>query len=290
MKKFLTLFVTLFMGMSLVFFSCNEKDPNDPNNNNNNNNDQEYVSKDVQNKKAVIEEFTGVKCGYCPDGHLKAAEILTANPGNAIVVAYHPQSGSFNTPYAGDEDLRRTWPDPLWAITFSGKQAMPGAFINRRMYGGLRWCGRSTWAGHADEIMSEVSPLNVGFTSVYDATTKILTVKAQVYYTADMNDENTLYCVLIEDGVITQQSGNPDPPDYEHKHVFREGLSDFLGDPIVQTTVTGTMVNKEWTFDNSSTNYNMAKCHVVVFVRNANANSNEIISGNIAAVNASTPL
>lgn len=285
MKKAFLVLLSLIVGISVFLISCDKEekpDPDDPPK------DVVYVSKVVENKKAVIEEFTGVKCGYCPDGHVRADAIIAANPGNAIVIAYHPQSGSFNTPYAGDEDLRRTWPDPLWAMTFSGKQAMPGAFINRKMYGGMRWVSRASWATYADAVMAEVSPLNVGFASMYDATSKTLTVNAQIYYTADVVNPNTLYCVLTENGIITQQSGNPTPPDYIHSRTFREGLSDVLGDPVSQTTVTGTMVKKTWTFDNSSTNYNMNNCQVVVFVRDET--TNEVVSGNQAKVNSSTPL
>jgi hypothetical protein len=99
---------------------------------------------------------------------------------------------------------------------------------------------------------------------------------------------NTLYCVLLEDGIVTQQSGNPNPPDYVHARTFREGLSDVLGDPITEATAVGAMIKKTWTFDNSSRNYNMNNCQVVVFVRDEA--TNEVISGNQAKVNLSTPL
>ncbi|MBT3302031.1 MAG: Omp28-related outer membrane protein [Bacteroidetes bacterium] len=283
-KAFIALFA-LLVGTGVLLVSCDKEDnpdPNDPKN------ETVYVSKVIENKKVVIEEFTGVKCGYCPDGHVRAHDILLANPGNAFVIAYHPQSGGYNTPYAGDQDLRRTWPDQLWAMTFAGKNAMPGAFVQRRLYGGIRWQSRSNWATYADGIMAEVSPLNVGFTSSYDETTKTLTVEAQVYYTTDVTTGNTLYCVLLEDGIVTQQSGNPNPPDYVHARTFREGLSDVLGDPITEATAVGAMIKKTWTFDNSSRNYNMNNCQVVVFVRDEA--TNEVISGNQAKVNLSTPL
>lgn len=286
MKRFFVAFLAILFGIGIFLGSCDKEPVDDPDVTVK---DPVYVSKDVQNKKAVIEEFTGVKCGYCPDGDVRAHDILVANPGNAFVISYHPQSGAFNTPYAGDEDLRRTWPDPLWATTFSGKQAMPGAFINRRIYGnGIRWQSRSDWAKFAGQIMAEVSPLNVGFKSTYSASTKKLTVNAQLYFTSDVTDATTLYCLLIQDGVITQQSGNPEPPDYTHDHVFREGLSDVLGDDITEETLTGAMIKKTFTFDNSTTNYDMTDCHVVVFVRNTK--TNEVVTGNQAKVNKSTTL
>lgn len=243
-----------------------------------------YVSKIAKNKVAVIEEFTGVKCQYCPDGHAVADDIITTYPGQAVVIAYHPQSGGFNTPYAGDEDLRRTWPDPLWAVTFSGSQAMPGAFINRRVFAGKRWTGRDTWKKNAETIMAEASPCNVGLTSTYDNTTKELTAIVQVYYASDMTDVNTLYLVMTQDDIVTEQAGAG--AGYVHKRTFREGLSNILGDTITGTKAAGYIFAKKYKFNNSGMNYNMNKCTLVAFVRNTT--SNEILTGNSARVNSST--
>ena len=36
---------------------------------------QTIVSTSPENKKVVLEEFTGITCGYCPDGHAIANNI-----------------------------------------------------------------------------------------------------------------------------------------------------------------------------------------------------------------------
>ena len=50
---------------------------------------QEYVSTDPQNRNVLIEEFTGRNCGYCPDGHRIANEIMANNPGRVWAVNIH---------------------------------------------------------------------------------------------------------------------------------------------------------------------------------------------------------
>ena len=40
----------------------------------------------TSNRNALIEEFTGVNCSYCPDGHRIADEIVAANPGRFVAV------------------------------------------------------------------------------------------------------------------------------------------------------------------------------------------------------------
>ena len=52
-------------------------------------NAQQFVSTDPQNRNAVIEEFTGRNCGYCPDGHVIANQIVHSNPGRVWAVNVH---------------------------------------------------------------------------------------------------------------------------------------------------------------------------------------------------------
>lgn len=58
------------------------------------------VSTSPQNKKAVLEEYTGIHCGYCPDGHKIATNIYNADPNNVVLINIH--TGGYATPGAGD--------------------------------------------------------------------------------------------------------------------------------------------------------------------------------------------
>ena len=50
---------------------------------------QTIVSTDSQNKKVVIEEFTGVACQYCPIGHTIVQNLINDNPGNVFAIKIH---------------------------------------------------------------------------------------------------------------------------------------------------------------------------------------------------------
>ena len=41
---------------------------------------QTFVSTNPENKKIIFEEFTGIDCPNCPDGHLQATQIHNQNP------------------------------------------------------------------------------------------------------------------------------------------------------------------------------------------------------------------
>jgi len=62
------------------------------------------VSQSVETKTAVLEEFTGIHCGYCPDGHKIANGLATSNPGKVVLINIH--SGGYAVPAGNELDLR----------------------------------------------------------------------------------------------------------------------------------------------------------------------------------------
>lgn len=240
---------------------------------------QVYVSTTPMNKVAVIEEFTGVRCSNCPDGHATLASILTANPGQAIGIGYHPSNSSYTSPYTGNPDFRRSYLDAFYTTPFCGtSRFMPSAFINRREWStGEKISSRTIWSSSATSIMGESSPLNVGLNAEYDASTNTLDVTVEVYFTADVSDNVFLYVALAENNLVAEQSNGG--TNYVHYHVFREALAtEQWGESITGATTTGSLFTQTYNFDNTTAAYIMNNCEVSAFVRNAT--DEEIISGN----------
>jgi len=244
------------------------------------------VSTSPQNKVAILEEFTGVRCPNCPPGHVIVNDLLTNLPGQVYVVAYHPNNSSYTPPYSGDQDFQRSHPAAFYSTPYAGSgRFMPSAFINRREWSaGEKITSRGAWTSSVNSIIAEASPMNVGVIANYDEQTSMLTVTAEVYYTSDVTDANSIYITLAENDLTTsQQSGSSTSP-YVHKHTFRESLTAQWGDDITPTT-TG-LRTFTFTYDNSTTQYDMNNCDVMAFVENKT--NEEIYSGSGASVTMGT--
>ena len=50
---------------------------------------QTIVSTDSQNKKVILEEYTGIYCGYCPDGHSRAQALKNQYPNDVFLINIH---------------------------------------------------------------------------------------------------------------------------------------------------------------------------------------------------------
>ncbi|MBN8572914.1 MAG: hypothetical protein J0M05_03290, partial [Candidatus Kapabacteria bacterium] len=79
--------------VSLIFFLCWTKVGA-----------QDLVSTQKLNRTVVLEDFTGVRCGYCPEGHVIAADIKKNSPvGSVILINIHV--GPFASPMDGYPDF-----------------------------------------------------------------------------------------------------------------------------------------------------------------------------------------
>ena len=211
-------------------------------------NAQNWVNTSPQNKKVVLEEFTGIKCTFCPDGHKRANELKAANKGNVFLVNIH--SGGYATPAAGEPDLRTTEGDAI--DDASGLTGYPAGSINR--FKSPRAEGRGNWSASANTVLAQSSPVNTYVKSFFDRKTRELTTEVEVYYTADGSANNKLTVMLTQDNILGPQTGgttyypeNFVGDQYRHNHVLRDVLTPggAWGETISETS-KGSYIYKKY--------------------------------------------
>ena len=252
---------------------------------------QQFVLTGVGPKHAVLEEFTGIKCGNCPAGHTEATAIVNANPGLVHVIALPPTNSGYTNPSGtAGTDFRRVFADAFYTAAYcspgNASRFMPSAFINRKLGSdGNILQGRANWSPMVTSALAETPDLNVAVKSVHDATAKTLTVDVQVYYTSNVTTNNAIYVMLTEDELTSDyQSGssasasNP----YIYKHTFRENISTGQwGDAVTGSTTQGTLYTTQYVFDLSTTTdpIDVSKAHVVAYVIDATSSNKEVLNG-----------
>ncbi len=196
-------------------------------------------------KNAILEEFTGIHCTYCPDGHAIAQSILNNNPGRAFTIAIH--QGSFAVPSTGEPDYRTIFGDPIANQT--GLTGYPSGTVNRHVFtGNTTALGRSAWSASCDQIMQELSPVNLGLSSQYEASTRTLTIDVELYYTADAPASvNYINVALTQDSIYGPQTGGGAGSNYRHMHMLRHMITGQWGDEVT-TTAAGSLVNRTYTY------------------------------------------
>lgn len=218
-------------------------------------NAQSIVTTYAQHKSVVLEEYTGIHCVYCPDGHKRAKEMRADYPGRVVLINVH--EGSFATPGGNEPDFRTPQGDVLG--NYFGVNSYPSGTVNRRAYSSLGLTtvmGRGNWRQAGEVVLEERSAVNIGATTSYNSSTRTITVNVEGYYTmAGTGTENYLNIALLEDSVVGPQTGGStyNPADvlpggkYKHDHVFRGFLTGQWGDTISNVS-KGALYTKTFTY------------------------------------------
>ncbi len=206
---------------------------------------QTIVSTSPENKNVILEEFTGIYCQFCPDGHRIAQGIKAANPDDVFLVNIH--TGGFAAPNGGHPDFRT--PDGNAIRAYYGVNSYPSGMINRHTWSGNSpVISRSAWASRANTIMSESSYLNVGVEATIDVQTRELVVHVEGYYTGSSPlSTNFLTVALLQNNTKGPQTGGGQGNNYNHMHRLVDIITPTWGDPI-NTTTASTFVDRTYTY------------------------------------------
>ncbi len=210
---------------------------------------QTIVSTSPQNKNVVLEEFTGINCGYCPQGHAIANSISSSNPGRVVVINIHV--GNFATPGAGQPDFRTSFGTSI--ANQSGLTGYPAGTVNRHVFSGLGMStgstamGRGNWTNASNQILAQSSYVNIGATAEIDFQNRLLTIYVEAYYTANSPvNANKLNIALMQNNTFGPQSGASTLP-YNHMHRLVHMITGQWGSEISKTT-SGTLYTNTFTY------------------------------------------
>ncbi|MCX7696793.1 MAG: Omp28-related outer membrane protein [Bacteroidales bacterium] len=208
---------------------------------------QTIVSTQPSNKNVILEEFTGIHCPYCPDGHKIANQLMANNPGRVFAINIH--QGTYAAPSSGEPDYRTPFGDAL--ANQSGLTGYPAGTINRHVFTsptpmtpGKTAQSRGNWTNCTNQILAMPSPVNIAIDVSLNYQTRELTLLVEVYYTGNADSStNKLNIAILQDYVKGPQAGsslNPSyvTPDgqYYHMHMLRTFLTGQWGWTIPQTT------------------------------------------------------
>jgi hypothetical protein len=218
------------------------------------------VSQTAQNKNVILEEFTGIYCQYCPDGHKKADLLMAANPNDVFVLNIHV--GSYAAPTGSDPDFRTSFGTSI--VNQTSLTGYPAGTINRHLFSGLSQntttpgtaMSRGNWTTAANTILSQASYVNVACEANVDVSTRVITVDVEAYFTGTGAPSSmNLNVALTQDKIEGPQTGGSTwypamiQPNgkYLHNKMLRHFLTGQWGD-IITTTAQGTLVQRQYTY------------------------------------------
>ncbi len=245
---------------------------------------QTIVSTTPEDKKVILEEFTGIYCVYCPEGHTIAQGFQQNNPGEVFLINIHV--GSFAAPSGGDPDFRTPFGTAI--ANQSGLIGYPAGTVNRHVFPGRAQNGgngtamsRNQWVISGNEILNEASYMNMAVEADIDVQTNELTVHVEAFYTGNSpQSTNKLNVALLQNNTLGPQTGGNAGNEYVHMNRLIHMVTGQWGDEVSPTT-NGSFIDRTYTYTIPSAHNNVPikieDLELVVFMTETNQ---EIISGN----------
>jgi len=242
---------------------------------------QTIVSTDSQNKKVILEEYTGIHCTYCPDGHEIAESIKDQYPDDVLLINIHV--GGYATPSAGEPDFRTSFGEAI--ANQSNLTGYPSGSLNRQYFSSLTMnggtaMGRGGWTTAASQVLNQSAYVNVGVEASINVQNNELTVHVEGYYTGD-SPENTNYLnvVLTQNNTLGPQTGGGMGSNYNHMHRLVHMLTGQWGE-VISTTSSGSFIDETFTYtipaDYNGVDVPLSELNVIAFISET---QQEIISG-----------
>ena len=196
---------------------------------------QVNVSTQLTNRVAILEEYTGNYCTFCPDGHVIATDEI--EPTGAITLKIQTGGFSATDPVFGGSLQTNS------GNTIAGpfdSEAYPNGTVSRAP--GKIGIGRTDWLAAVNSIQAQTSPVNLHIESDIDVTTRQLNVSVEYYYTGNPSSaSNYLHIGYYQDNIAAYQYDPGFNPNqfyvlsagvYDFDHCFREMVNGNWGEEI----------------------------------------------------------
>ena len=234
---------------------------------------QTIITTNPENRKVILEEFTGINCTFCPQGHVIAQTLQDNNPGNVFLVNIH--SGSFANPSGSQPDFRTQWGQAI--DNQSGLAGYPAGTVNRQNFpgqeqgnAGTTALGRGSWTAAANTILAEQSYVNVGVNASLNVQTNIMTIDVEAFYTANSPEATNKFNVaILQNNTLGPQVGGNMGNNYNHQHRLIDLVTGQWGVDITNTTA-GSLYSNQFNYqlptDVNGIPVELGEIEVVVFV------------------------
>jgi hypothetical protein len=234
----------------------------------------------VDQRNVLLEEFTGVRCPNCPQGHVIITAIKTQHPERFVAMSIHPKSASSLTaPYTYSvQDLRTDKGEELF-VYIGQVGNLPSGTVNRKLFSGQSslLTAKETWEANVDDELNTSTPVNIDLAKTYNPSNRELTVTVTLHYTAAVNNENKLTLALTESDIITPQlNGAVIDSFYTHNEIFREALTGTSGDALGATAEPGRVYRRIYkkTLDAA---WNPDNMHIIAYVHGNTGGNKEVL-------------
>lgn len=263
MKTFLK-FALLF-ALLLSIYSCDEIEPPYTEN-------STGIDTTKYEQKILLEEYTGFRCGNCPEATEIAHSIKEKYPDNVILLSVH--AGGYAKPTSAHPyDFRTPIGDELDNFFGCSKAGNPNGMVNRIGFPNKTHILREgQWESTITSLLGNSPKLTITIITNYDSSNRKISVNTKFKFLEESSPNYHICIYIAEDSVVQYQRDDrktpPDIENYVHNNVLRGGITSTWGEKISDVALAkGTIVEKKFEYViPSDKDWRPNKLKVIAFV------------------------
>ncbi|MCX7908167.1 MAG: Omp28 family outer membrane lipoprotein [Ignavibacteria bacterium] len=199
-------------------------------------------------QKILLEEYTGFRCGNCPEAAEVAHSLKEKYPNNVILLTVH--SGPYAKPTATKTyDFRTTIGEELDNFFGCSKAGNPNGMVNRIGFPSKSHILREgQWESAIQNLLTNKPKLIINLTTNFEETNRKISATIVIKFLERSSPNYHLCLYIVEDSIVQYQRDDrktpPDIDNYVHNNILRGGLTSTWGEKISdiplepQTTIT----------------------------------------------------
>ncbi|MGQ9819886.1 MAG: Omp28 family outer membrane lipoprotein [Candidatus Kapaibacteriales bacterium] len=232
--------------------------------------------------KVLLEEYTGFRCGNCPEATEIAHNLKEKYTGRVIVLSIH--AGGYAKPtIAHPYDFRTTIGDELDAFFGMSSAGNPCGMVNRIGFPTKSHILREAqWESAIQSALAIENRIDLRLITSFNSANNQIFVSVEIKYLKAGTSNHHLCIYIAEDSIVSYQRDDrltpPDVENYVHNNVLRAGITPTWGVPLNQNDIpAGTTFSKEFTYViPQNKDWKPSKLKIIAFIHD-NSNSFEIL-------------
>ncbi|MFA6569994.1 MAG: Omp28-related outer membrane protein [Bacteroidota bacterium] len=234
-------------------------------------------------RKIFLEEFTGHRCGNCPEAAELAHEFKAKYPNLVVLAAYHTSSLANPVGKVYSYDFRTPEGNAIEQIV--GEAAHPAGMINRVKFEGQLVLGKPKWQAALESQLNKTAIMTLKLNAYINVYTNELEIEVDVNYLSAGTANHYLAVYIVEDSIVKPQTdyriqppASPDVLDYVHNNVLRTAVNGIHGDQLSTGIIPANSVfNKKYNYSiPAGKDWRIHQLRIIAFVHDKDA-SNEIL-------------
>lgn len=229
----------------------------------------------------TLEEFTGHKCTFCPDGTREIIRLSGVYNEQLIPVGIHAGGFAEPKPTANKfyTDFRaKGGHGEIYMTTFK-VAGFPTGVVSR--LGDAN--GKNDWEQDIISIKDDAPSAILKMTNHYAASINAVRSNIEITWLESRPEDFNLQLYVTEDHIIDWQLDKGfENPNYDHRHVLRKVVNDTYGKALIKSEINKTE-KIEYIFT-VEPGWKAQDMEVVAFIFNSDQTSYEVIQANAAHV------